>query len=209
MLRGRELAPRKPTNFEAALTTAMDDLATKFSSFETMMTQALDKPTGLEAWRTAAEGATDKLLAQTERLESRLHRLEVAPPPPSSSSFRPSTAPPQPPSKWTNPLDLNLAPPPVTRPPASSGERPHGHHDDLHYRDAGGGILGSHPPHPVTGMPLILHPIVLFCMMDLGRERDALFRFRRSSFLNLMGRTLDCGVTIVKCISRCILWAII
>jgi len=68
LLRGRELAPRKPTKFEAALTKAMDDLATKFSGFETMMTQALDKLTGREAWRTAAEGATDKLLTQTERL---------------------------------------------------------------------------------------------------------------------------------------------
>ena len=131
MLRGYELSPQKPKKFEAALTTAMDDLATKFSGFETMMTQALDKLIGLEAWRTAAEGATDKLLAQTERLESRLHRLEVAPPPLSSSSFRPSTAPPQPPSRWTNPLDLNLAPPAAARPSAPTGERPSGHRDDV------------------------------------------------------------------------------
>ena len=33
-----ELALRKPTKFEATMTTAMDDLAKKFDGFETLMT---------------------------------------------------------------------------------------------------------------------------------------------------------------------------
>ena len=60
----------------------MEDLAKKFDSFELLMTQALDKLSGLEAWRTSVEAATDRLLAQSERFATRLHRLEVAPPPP-------------------------------------------------------------------------------------------------------------------------------
>jgi len=64
---------------------------------------------------------------------------------------RPSTAPPQPPPRWTNPFDLNLAPHPVARPPMLTGERPNGHRVDAVHRDAGGGILGSQPPRPVTG----------------------------------------------------------
>ena len=115
------------------------------------MTQALDKLSGLEAWQTSAEAATDKLLAQSERFATRLHRLEVAPPPPPPPppSSRPTTAPT---SRWTNPFDLNLAPNPGTRPPASTGERPSGHHEEHQHRDVGGGILGSQPPRPVTGM---------------------------------------------------------
>ena len=69
---GRELAPRKPTKFEAMLTTAMDDLTKRFEGFEAMMTQALDKLSGLEAWRMSAEEATRRILTQSERLTTRL-----------------------------------------------------------------------------------------------------------------------------------------
>ena len=44
-----DLAPRKPTKFEATMTTAMEDLAKKFDGFEALMTQALDKLSGLVA----------------------------------------------------------------------------------------------------------------------------------------------------------------
>jgi len=119
------------------------------------MTQALDKLSGLEAWRTSAEEATGRILTQFERLTVRLQRLETAPPhpPPPLPPMRPTTVPHLSSSRWTDPFDLNLAPPPATRPSTSNGERPSGHRDDHHHRDAGGGILGSHPPHPVTGMP--------------------------------------------------------
>ena len=46
----------------------MDDLTKKFGGFELLMTQALDKLSGLEAWKTSAEAATDKLLSQSEHL---------------------------------------------------------------------------------------------------------------------------------------------
>ena len=45
-----------------------------------------------------------------------------------------------------------MAPQTEARPSASSGERANCHGDELHHRVVGGGILGSHPPHPVTGM---------------------------------------------------------
>ena len=128
----------------------MEDLAKKFDSFELLMTQALDKLSGLEAWRTSAEAATDKLLSQSEHLATQFQQLEEIPPPPPIARL--ATAPPQPPPRWTNPFDLNLAPHPVARPPMLTGERPNGHRVDAGHRDAGGGILGSQPPRPVTGM---------------------------------------------------------
>ena len=131
----------------------MEDLSKKFDSFELLMTQALDKLSGMEAWKTTAEEATDRLLSQSQRLESRLRRLEAPPQPPLPPQvMRPSTAPPPPPSRWTDPFDLNLAPPPVTRPPASSGERPSGHRVETSHRDVGGGILGPQMPRPITSM---------------------------------------------------------
>jgi len=121
------------------MTSAMDDIAKKFDSFESLMTQALDKLSGLEAWRASTEAATDKLLSQSELLSPRLHRLEaVSPPPPP----RPAMAPPQTAPRWTDPFDLNLAPPLGTRPSASSAERPSGHRPENNHRDVGGGILG-------------------------------------------------------------------
>jgi len=129
----------------------MDDLTKKFDSFELLMTQATDKLSSLETWRTSTEDATGRLLAHSERIESRLLRLKSAPPP--AALPRPQTAPPQPPSRWVNPFDLNMAPQQATRPSASASERPSGHGNVNGHQDDGGGILGVHPPCPVTGMP--------------------------------------------------------
>jgi len=58
-----DLAPWKPTKFEAQMDTAMEDLTKKFEGVELMVTQILDKLTNLEAWRSTAEEATDRLLS--------------------------------------------------------------------------------------------------------------------------------------------------
>jgi len=42
------------------MTSAMDDLTKKFDSFELLMTQALDKLSSLETWRTSTEDATGR-----------------------------------------------------------------------------------------------------------------------------------------------------
>jgi hypothetical protein len=42
----------------------MDDLAKKFGTFDTMMTQAPDKLSSLEAWRTSAEEATKRITSR-------------------------------------------------------------------------------------------------------------------------------------------------
>jgi len=103
--------------------------------------------------------ATEDLFSQTGRLTSRIQQLEAAPPlPPPPPPPRPATAPPQPPPRWTNPFDLNLAPHPVTRTSATTGERPSGHRNDNTHRADGGGILGSHPPRPVTGIAFVADP---------------------------------------------------
>jgi len=131
------------------MTSAMDDLTKKFDSFELLMTQALDKLSSLETWRTSTEDATGRLLAHSERIESRLLRLKSAPPP--AALPRPQTVPPQPPSRWVNPFDLNMAPQQAMRPSVSASERPSGHGNVNDHWDDGGGILGVHPPCPVTG----------------------------------------------------------
>lgn len=191
----------------------MEDLSKKFDSFELLMTQALDKLSGLEAWKTTTEEATDRLLSQSQRLESRLCRLEapppLPPPPQVPQVVRPSTAPPPPPSRWTDTFDLNLAPPPVTRPPASSGERPSGHRVEMSHWDVGGGILGSQPPRPVTGMST---DSFLPQSQHSKPVRDCFPRtplFLNSNFPNSMVTILDYGVTGVKCFSRFIRLGII
>ncbi|KAJ1275417.1 hypothetical protein BS78_05G134100 [Paspalum vaginatum] len=108
----------------------------KLEGLESMMQQMCDNLSGFGAWRTSADKSFRELLT----------RYPWHPPPP--------------PPRWQNPFDLNMAPPPEgnvaphagTRPPASSGERPHGHHPDLHHRDVGGGVLGPPSPRPVMGM---------------------------------------------------------
>jgi len=133
----------------------MDELAKKFDGFDAAMTRVLDKLTALEAWKSSSSATMDKLFTQAERTAARIDHIESAP---STSAFpsstRLATAPPQPPSWWVNPFDLNSAPHMEMHPPASTMERPSGHRVITTHRDAGGGILGSHPPHPVTGTPL-------------------------------------------------------
>ena len=134
------------------MSTAMEDLAKKFDGFDAVMTKVLDKLTALETWKSSASASMDKLLAQSERTACHGDPIEpLTAPAPVRPPPRPSTAPPHPQSRWTNPFDLNTAPHPEMRPPASSLERPSGHRVATNHRDVGGGILGSHPPHPVTG----------------------------------------------------------
>ena len=151
------------------MTTAIDDLMKKFDGFHAALTKVLDKFTALEAWKSSASTLMETLLSQSERTASRIDNLESAPtlsmaphPPP-----RPTTAPPQPPSRRTDPFDLNTAPQQEMRPPASAWERPSRHRVATNHRDAGGGILGSHPPHPVTGMPHNSPPQTHDCDADL------------------------------------------
>lgn len=130
----------------------MEDLAKKFDGFDSVMTKVLDKLTALEAWKSTASASMDQLLAQSERTAHRVDTIEFIPAPvPMRPPLRPATTPPQPPPRWTNPFDLNSAPHHEMRPPASSSGRPSGHHVATNHRDVGGGILGSHLPHPVTG----------------------------------------------------------
>jgi len=118
-----DLAPKhKQTQFQAQMTTAIDDLAKKFDGFDAALTKVLDKLTALEAWKSSASTLMETLLSQSERTASRIDNLESAPtlsmaphPPP-----RPTTAPPQPPSRRTDPFDLNTAPQQEMRPPASA-----------------------------------------------------------------------------------------
>lgn len=126
---------------------SIDDITAKLDGFEAVMTKMLDKLNTLDAWRVSADELMTTLLTRMDDMVSRLHRLECAPPPPP-----PPPSPPPPPPGWVHPIDLNLAPPPATRPSASTWERPNGHRHDFNHRDVGGGILGSRPPHPVTGM---------------------------------------------------------
>jgi len=130
----------------------MEDLATKFDGFDAIMQKVLDKVTGLETWRSSADASMDALLAKADDTATRLRRLESAPPPPPPPPpRRPAVQfPPPPPPAWMNPFDLNLAPEAATRPSTSTAERPSGHGFDASIRVAGGGILGSAPPRPVT-----------------------------------------------------------
>ena len=104
------------------MTTSMEDFMKKLDGVELMVSQLMDKLSGLETWRSSADEATDRLLSQAETVISRLQRLEAAPPPPPPPPVppRPSTAPPHPLPRRPDPLDLNLAPHQETRPPATS-----------------------------------------------------------------------------------------
>ena len=132
----------------------MEDLAKKLDRFDAALTSVLDKLSGLEAWKSTANASMDKLLAQSEQTTSRIHRLETLPPPPPPPPPmppRPAIAPPQPHPNGINPFNLNSAPLQEVCPSAPTWERPSGHRVANHHRNVGGGILGFHPPHPVTG----------------------------------------------------------
>lgn len=128
---------------------SLEDLSKKFEGFDSVMQQILDKVTGIESWKSKADESMDALRSSMADTAQRLHRLESVPPPPPP----PPSGFPQPPPAWVNPFDPNLAPQPASRPSAMPGERPSGHRVDNSNRDVGGGILGSPPPRPVTGMP--------------------------------------------------------
>jgi len=100
------------------MTSSMEDFTKKLDGVELMVSQLMDKLSGLETWRSSADEATDRLLSQAETVISRLQRLEAAPPPPVPPC--PSTAPPHPLPRRLDPFDLNLAPHQETRPPATS-----------------------------------------------------------------------------------------
>ncbi|CAO2146347.1 unnamed protein product [Urochloa humidicola] len=122
---------------------SIEDLSAKFEDLEGGLTKKLE---GIE---TLLQKMADKL----DNNSNRLLRLEAAPPPPPQqpAPTRPATAPPHPPLRWVNPLDLNAAPQQEACPSAPSSERPSGHRNAHELRDVGGGILGSHPPHPGNG----------------------------------------------------------
>jgi len=129
---------------------SVEALSQKFEAFDDVMQKILDKVTGLEAWKTSADASMSTLLSKADDTAARLQRLEVVPVPPPVPIRQPPHPPP--PSAGVNPFDLNLAPNPAARPSASAEERPSGHRAAQQHRVDGGGILGSHPPRPVTGM---------------------------------------------------------
>ena len=69
---------------------------------------------------------------------------------------------------WIDSFDLNLASGQAAHSLVPTWERPSGHRNDHGHRDAGGGILGSHPPRPVTGMPPTSLPPIHDLTLDLG-----------------------------------------
>ncbi|PUZ44467.1 hypothetical protein GQ55_8G101800 [Panicum hallii var. hallii] len=121
----------------------LEDLATKFESFDLMMKKVLDKVTGLEAWKSSTDASMDSLLSKANNTAA-----AAAGPLPHQPSL-----PPPPPPAWTDPFDLNLAPGQAARSSTPTLERPSRHCSDHGHRDVGGRILGSHPPRPVMGMP--------------------------------------------------------
>nr|XP_034582873.1 uncharacterized protein LOC117845908 [Setaria viridis]TKW31409.1 hypothetical protein SEVIR_2G104175v2 [Setaria viridis] len=142
-----------------------DDLMRKFEGFELMMQPSLDKISRLEAWQSTTDSALGELLTKSEEAALRLQRLEMAPPP---SPPPPRCSSPPPPA-WVNSFDLNMAPP-QSRLPALTPEQPKGHRIDLLHRDAGGGILGSHPPRQVTGLCGEPSPEDTICGSQLQRD---------------------------------------
>jgi hypothetical protein len=130
---------------------------------------------------------------------ARLQRLEALPPPQSSPQL-----PPRPPPTWINPFDSNPAPGDGTCPSASSSEQPSGRHQQSGNRDLGGGILGSFPPHPVTGMSQQPPPISLIRPATCTTVWGNRVRHLRCPFPVLMARILDCGRIGVSCILRSI-----
>ena len=66
----------------------MEDLVTKFQSFEAMLQKTLDKVSDFDSWMTMADASLHELLTKTDDTASRLHRLEVAPSPQPPRAFR-------------------------------------------------------------------------------------------------------------------------
>jgi hypothetical protein len=156
------LAPRKPTKFEEhmaesiesfaskfdSLRTELSDLSTKVVGGEPVMQKILDKLAAMESRQAKADASVAAILNIANDAAVRLQRLEQSPPLPPL----PQQQPPRPPPAWINPFDPSSAPSEAVGPSASASERPSGHCTPQDHRDVGSGILGSHPPLPVTGM---------------------------------------------------------
>jgi hypothetical protein len=71
----------------------LEDLATKFESFDLMMKKVLNKVTGLEAWKSFADASMDSLLSKANDNTSRLQQLELAASPAAATSASASAAP--------------------------------------------------------------------------------------------------------------------
>jgi hypothetical protein len=126
-----------------SLTSKYDGISTKIDGVEGVLRQILDKLSGIESSQSKSDASLISLARKYDDAAARLQPLEALPPP---------QLPLRPPQTWINPFYCNPAPGDGTRPSASSSERPSGHHQQSGNRDAGRGILGSFPPHPVTGM---------------------------------------------------------
>ncbi|CAO2147277.1 unnamed protein product [Urochloa humidicola] len=137
---------------------SMEEMTKKLDGLEALMQKLADKfdenSTRLHRLETAAPPPPppeiQQVLDKLDATSLRISRLEAAPPPPHPSSA--ATTIPPPPARWVKQIDLNTASHQEARPSASTWERPSGHRVESGNRDVGGGILGSHPPHPVTGM---------------------------------------------------------
>jgi hypothetical protein len=155
----RALAPRKPTKFEEKMAELIQSLSSKFDLFRTefsdlnnkvidgepVMRKILDNLAAMESRQAKADESVAAILNIANDAAVRLQRLEQLPPLPQQPQQ-------QPPSGWINPFDLSSAPSEAARPSASASERPNGHRPQHDHQDVGGGILGSHPPLPVTCM---------------------------------------------------------
>jgi hypothetical protein len=126
-------------------TTRFDGLSAKVDGVEPVLQKILDKLSAMEQRQAKADESVAAALNKTDDTTRRLQQLDLQSPPSTQQHH------PRPPPVWVNPFDLNTAPGYAGRPSASASERPNGHHQDNGNRDVGGGILGSHPPLPVTG----------------------------------------------------------
>ena len=54
------------------MTTSMEDFTKKLDGVELMVTQLMDKLTGLETWKSSVDKAADRLLTQAESVAARL-----------------------------------------------------------------------------------------------------------------------------------------
>jgi hypothetical protein len=124
----------------------LSDLSNKVADGEPVMQKILDKLSSMEARQVTSEERVVAVLSATDDAAARLQRLEQLPP------LLHQQSPPRSSSVWVNPFNLNTAPVEAVHPSASALERPIGHRPQLDHWDVGGGILGSHPPRPVTGM---------------------------------------------------------
>jgi hypothetical protein len=122
------------------------DLGNKLAGNKPVIQKVLDKLAAMETRQARSDKNIVAIMSGTKDTSTRLHRLEN-PLHPQSIQF-----PPPPPPVWSNPFDLNLAPMEAAHPSASTSERLRRHRQQNDHRDVGGGILGSHPPLPVTGM---------------------------------------------------------